>query len=238
MLFFEQLEFFITAWTRRPSRASGKRAATEIVGEAVSFPSFSGGTPTPSPTEPAAGSRRDSQLEAEARALLRAVGAKALVPLVRVEWNPRLRSAAGRAHFDEAIVSLNPRLREHGRGEIDRTLRHELAHLVAHHRARRRRLSPHGPEWHQACRDLGLANETRCHTLPFPTHSRTPRLLYRCPKCAKDFPRVRRIRRALACLACCRRYNRGQFDKQFQLRLVGVVASDQSDRSPQFPAHA
>jgi hypothetical protein len=31
---------------------------------------------------------------------------------------------------------------------------------------------------------------------------------------------VRRIRRAIACLACCRAHNRGRFDSQFRLRLV------------------
>jgi len=163
---------------------------------------------------------RDPELEARARELLSAVGAGALLPGLRVEWNSRMRTAAGRANYQRKIVSLNPRLCEHGEAEIDRTLRHELAHLVAHLRAGRRRISPHGPEWRQACCDLGIGDERRCHTLPFPTRSRARRLLYRCPKCNADFPRVRRIRRALACLACCRRYNRGAYDKQFQLRLV------------------
>jgi len=139
--------------------------------------------------------------------------------------NPRLRTAAGRADFRSKLVSLNPRLREHGEAEIDRTLRHELAHLVAHLRAGRRRISPHGPEWRQACCDLGIGDERRCHTLPFPTRPRARRYLYRCPKCAADFPRVRRMKRAVACLACCRRHNRGAYDKQFQLRLVRASPS-------------
>ncbi|MFN2509100.1 MAG: SprT-like domain-containing protein [Chthoniobacterales bacterium] len=148
------------------------------------------------------------------------MGASALLPDLRVEWNPRLRSAAGRAHYKKSLVSLNIRLPEHGAAEIDRTLRHELAHLIAQARAKRRRIAPHGAEWRRACRELGIADEERCHMLPFPTQRRTPRLLYRCPLCRRDFPRVRRIRRAVACLACCRRHNRGEFDKNFQLRLV------------------
>ena len=162
----------------------------------------------------------DSKLGARARELLSAVGASALLPALRVEWNSRMRTAAGRAEYQRKTVSLNPRLHEHGEAEIDRTLRHELAHLVAHLRAGRRRISPHGAEWRQACCDLGIGDERRCHTLPFPTRTRARCLLYRCPKCHADFPRVRRIRRAVACLACCRRYNRGAYDKQFQLRLV------------------
>ena len=165
-------------------------------------------------------SGRDPDLEEEARKLLRSINATALLPLLRVEWNPRLRTAAGRADYRSKLVSLNPRLREHGEAEIDRTLRHELAHLVAHLRAGRHRISPHGPEWRQACYDLGIGDERRCHTLPFPTRTRARRYLYRCPRCAADFPRVRRMKRAVACLACCRRHNRGAYDKRFQLRLV------------------
>ena len=86
---------------------------------------------------------------------------------VRVEWNARQFSAAGRADCRRKLVSLNPRLREHESEEIERTLRHELAHLVARFRAKRRRMTPHGAEWRRACRDLGIGDEPRTHTLPF-----------------------------------------------------------------------
>jgi len=165
-------------------------------------------------------SGRDAILEGSGREMLQRAGAGHLGPNLRVEWNRRLRTAAGRADYARTIVSLNPRLSEYGVAEIDRTLRHELAHLLAHARAGRRRISPHGPEWRQACADLGIADEKRCHSLPFPTQRRRPRHLYRCPKCARDFPRVRPIRRAVACVACCRRHNRGRYARQFQLQLV------------------
>ena len=170
------------------------------------------------PCKPAI-SGRDSELEAKARELLRALNATSLARSVRVEWNSRLRSAAGRADFRCGLVSLNPRLVDHGDAEIDRTLRHELAHLLAQFRAGRRRISPHGAEWREACRDLGIADEARCHTLPFPVNRRTRRFIYICPNCRRDFPRVRRLRRAVACLPCCRAHNGGAFDKRFRLRL-------------------
>ena len=128
-----------------------------------------------------ANSGRDAELEARSRELLRAVDAAALARSVRVEWNSRLRSAAGRADFRCALVSLNPRLVDHGDAEIDRTVRHELAHLLAKFRAGRRQISPHGAEWRKACHDLGIANENRCHTLPFPVNRRTRRFIYICP---------------------------------------------------------
>lgn len=162
----------------------------------------------------------DARLAVRAQALLQAIGARRLATRVRVEWYPKLRTAAGRADFRSQLISLNPRLRAHGAAEIDRTVRHELAHLLAQARSGRRRISPHGEEWRQACRDLGIGDEKRCHTLPFPKqHQRRP-FLYRCPNCAQDFPRVRRMRRAVACLACCRLHNRGRFSADFRLRLV------------------
>jgi SprT protein len=192
------------------------------------FSAFVGGAPRPSDaSKPAATplnrvfrSGRDFELEARALEILRSLGDNRLSRKVHVEWNGRLRSAAGRADSRRASISLNPRLRDHSAAEIDRTLRHELAHLVAQSRAGRRRILPHGPEWRMACRDLGIVGERACHQLPFPVRLRARRFLYRCPNCGGDFPRVRRIHRATACLGCCRRHNRGRFDARFQLRLV------------------
>ena len=163
---------------------------------------------------------RDAALEAKVRDILSPLDAAELAREVRVEWNARLCSAAGRADSRRKIVSLNPRLREHDAAEIDRTLRHELAHLLAQFRAGRRRVPPHGVEWRKACHDLGIADESRCHALPFPIQRRTRRFLYRCERCGKEFPRVRRIKRTVACLDCCRKFNRGKFDPKARLRLV------------------
>jgi SprT protein len=196
---------------------------------------------------------RDVDLESKARQLLRQLGASKLAREVRVDWNPRMRTAAGRADFREKLISLNPLLRNHrgeraenpfGAGkldclkqssltsdsqvdhdEIERTLRHELAHLLAQFRVGRRRIAPHGSEWRQACRDLGIADEARCHNLPFATESYARRYIYRCPNCKETFPRVRRIPRAIACLACCRKHNGGDFDPRFKLKMEGHAPS-------------
>ena len=161
----------------------------------------------------------EADLEITARELLRANGAARIAVELRVEWNSRLQTAAGRADYREKLILLNPRLIEHP-AEIDRTLRHELAHILAQFRAGRRRISPHGVEWQQACRDLGIADERRCHNLPFPARTYAARFIYHCPNCRQEFPRVRRVRRAIACLACCRKHNSGEFDLRFRLRLA------------------
>jgi predicted SprT family Zn-dependent metalloprotease len=161
----------------------------------------------------------DAALEKEARQLLCSLGAKRIATELRVEWNPRLQTAAGRADYRNKLISLNPRLVAHPE-EIDRTLRHELAHILAQFRAGRRRISPHGAQWQQACRDLGIPGEKRCHALPFPARRYAARFIYRCPNCRREFPRVRKVKRTVACLACCRVYNGGEFDLQFRLQLL------------------
>ena len=193
-----------------------------IVGQALRLPIV---VPAPlrrgafAATERRGYSGRDHALEEKSRTLLRQLGAAKLARDVRVEWNPRMKSAAGRADYRERLISLNPLLRDHGVEEIDRTLRHELAHLLAQFRVGRRRIAPHGPEWREACRDLDIADEARCHNLPFATKAYPARFVYRCPNCRQEFPRVRRIRRVIACLACCRKHNGGDFDPRFRLRL-------------------
>jgi len=162
---------------------------------------------------------RDVGLEQIARDLLRALGARRIATELCVEWNSRLKTAAGRADYRQKLISLNPQLIKHP-AEINRTLRHELAHILAQFRARRRRILPHGIEWREACHDLGISDEKRCHNLPFPARTYAARFVYRCPHCRQEFPRVRRVHRAVACLACCRKHNRGKFDARFRLQRI------------------
>ncbi len=162
-------------------------------------------------------------LEAASRRLLERAGCPGLAGLVKVRWNYRLRTTAGLACANEQLVSLNPRLIAFGMPEVDRTLRHELAHLVARYRSGRRRIEPHGPEWRQACVDLGLSNEKRCHDLPLPRRRMQAKHHYRCQHCRFDVFRVRPFRRAVACLKCCRTYSGGKYNEKF--RLVKVVSN-------------
>src|SRR5205809_4329546 len=210
-------------WLRQLEFAFGQAAtavATEqtvFVGQALRLPNLR----TATDVVALQCSGCDAELEKIARDLLRAHGATRIARELRVEWNSRLKTAAGRADYRQKLISLNPRLFEHPH-EIDRTLRHELAHLLAQFRAGRHRILPHGDEWRTACRDLGIADEKRCHNLPFPVTERAWRYRYKCPHCQRDFHRTRRIKRAVACLACCRAHNGGQFAARFRLRLVST----------------
>jgi predicted SprT family Zn-dependent metalloprotease len=162
----------------------------------------------------------EEALQKQARRLLEEAGCPALARQVTVNWNRRLRTTAGLAHFRLWKISLNPRLVAFGMEEVDRTLRHELAHLLARYRAGRHRVQPHGAEWRQACADLGLNGEKRCHDLPLPRRRLPRKMLYRCRHCQAEVRRVRPFRRAVACLKCCRAFNRGRYDERYRFMLV------------------
>ena len=164
----------------------------------------------------------DPTLTRSAADLLSAVGCHDLAARVTVCWHRRLTSTAGLARPATAQVLLNPRLRDIP-GETERTLRHELAHLVASARAKKRCITAHGPEWRQACADLGIPGESRCHTLPLPRRQVSRRHVYRCPACHFTLHRVHPIntrRRRLACHDCCQQHAAGRFDRRFEFVRV------------------
>ena len=167
------------------------------------------------PERPAASEWPD--LQQTARMLLLGIGCEKLAKAVRVQWHSRLRTTAGQAFYAKSLVRMNPKLLQFGTEEVDKTLRHELAHLVARARAGRKRIEPHGAEWRQACRDLGLADEKRCHDLPLPRVRQRVRHRYRCPECRREYDRVRPFRRAVACLECCRAHSHGRYHERFRL---------------------
>lgn len=181
-------------------------------------PAKASGPPPPVKREPDL--RGDAAMTKKCVELLAPWKCEELAAKVRVVWSARMQSTAGMAYPARSLIKLNPRLQEFGEAEVDRTLRHELGHLLAHFRAGKRRIAPHGPEWQQACEDLGLKNEARCHTLPLPRKKMNRRHVYRCPVCGVEIRRVQPLRRPSACLACCRKHAGGKFDERFRLVRV------------------
>jgi len=159
------------------------------------------------------------QLTQQCQDWLEALGLPGAAKLVQVQWNQRLRSTAGYAAYPAWRIELNPKLCEF-EGQVERTLKHELAHLIAYHRAGRKRIEPHGQEWREACAALGIAGERVCHQLPLPRHRVQRKLAYQCPACEFILYRVRRFRRATACLNCCNKHSRGAFDERFKFVLM------------------
>jgi len=162
----------------------------------------------------------DQHLTLFGKAALAGLGMEGLAAKLTVKWNSRMRSTAGLAYPNSSQIVLNPKLAAFGWSEVERTLLHELAHLIAHHRCGRRRIAPHGPEWRRACADLGMDNEARCHDLPLPRRRMARRYVYQCPACATKVERVRLFRRPAACLKCCQTHSGGRYDKRFNLSRV------------------
>jgi predicted SprT family Zn-dependent metalloprotease len=173
----------------------------------------------PEMSESALQDGRDETLEAQAREWLHALEMPGGAKLLTVSWNARLRSTAGYARYPKWVVELNPLLRDF-EGQVERTLKHELAHLIAYHRSGRRRIEPHGREWRQACADLGIAGEKAHHRLPLPRNEVVRKLVYACPACQTTVQRVRKFRRPTACLHCCNKHAGGQYDGRFKLALL------------------
>jgi SprT protein len=162
--------------------------------------------------------RQDPLLEDFANQLLSAANCRGLK--VSVCWNPGLRTTAGFAVWRERRIILNPKLVEFSAGEVQRTLRHELAHLLAQHRAGRRRIEAHGPDWRAACADLGIPNEPRCHDLPFKRRKIERKFFYACPACSTVLARVRPVRKRIACVKCCRKHNGGAYQERFRFKPI------------------
>src|SRR5947209_9267098 len=102
--FFKQLEF-VFGGTRSPKGEFGSDRVNKTL--AVPPPNLT------SPSErPVHHRGRDHGLESQAHELLRSVGAAKLAHEIRVEWNPRLKTCAGRADYREKLISLNPLLLE------------------------------------------------------------------------------------------------------------------------------
>ncbi|MCP5556182.1 MAG: SprT-like domain-containing protein [Verrucomicrobiaceae bacterium] len=166
---------------------------------------------------------RDAGLEAECRVWLQRLGLVGTANVVTVWWNSRLRSTAGYATFPAWKIELNPRLVEFD-GQVERTLKHELAHLIAYHGAGRRKIEPHGAEWRSACSALGIPEEKAHHSLPLPRREVRRPYAYRCPACLNVVRRVRKFRYAAACSSCCSRHANGTYDARYRFELIADPA--------------
>ena len=159
----------------------------------------------------------DEEMTQECVRLLTELRLEALVKKVAVVWNSRMRTTAGRAFWPEGKIEMNPKLEEVAPAEVRQTMLHELAHLVAYERAGRRRITAHGPEWRQACADLGIPGESATHSLPLPGRRMRKKWRYTCPVCGEGFDRVRRMKRYAGCYPCCLKHNGGYYHRDFRL---------------------
>jgi SprT protein len=82
--------------------------------------------------------------------------------LPRIKWDLR-GTTAGKAYYRENLIRLNPVLLQNNEERfINRTPKHEAAHLIAFLK-HGGLIKPHGPEWQRVCWALGIP-ATRCHS--------------------------------------------------------------------------
>ncbi len=144
-------------------------------------------------------------------------GLPELARKVRVVWNPRMQTTAGRACWPERLIEINPKLKDLSEAQVWRTLKHEFAHLLAFERCGRRQIDPHGVEWQKACIELGIPDESARHSLPLKGRRIKRKYIYVCPSCLSDVKRVRPMKRAVACYSCCKKFNGGNYHEKFRL---------------------
>ncbi|MGJ8644659.1 MAG: SprT-like domain-containing protein [Luteolibacter sp.] len=166
----------------------------------------------------------DEEMTTWCRDALEPLNLTKLAEKVTVVWNKRMRTTVGRAFWPDCRIEMNPRLGEFSEDETQRTLKHELAHLIAYARSGRRKIAPHGLEWQTACAELGIPGESVRHTLPLKPRRMQRKYSYTCPSCMAVITRVRPIKRASACHTCCRKHNGGRFHQRF--RLIESISSD------------
>lgn len=128
-------------------------------------------------------------------------GINKLPARIRITYNPRLRTTAGRAILDDRRVELNTRLLSKHPEHLVPTLVHELAHVVAY--MRNGKSAPHGRGFRELMHAAGLSPQAT-HSLPTGHLRRRRRsflYLHRCSDCSCSFI-ARRVRRDCYCQAC------------------------------------
>jgi predicted SprT family Zn-dependent metalloprotease len=140
-------------------------------------------------------------------------------PVLR--WNSRLRSSAGRFMAGRRkFLSVKPPVieiasyllkEENSLALIADTLAHEMIHYWLWVRAK---AYGHTPEFIKKMKQMGVS---RYNPVP---RRRPPKYLYRCEACTTEFPARRRLRKNVACAACCNQKNNGKYDSSFRLVMV------------------
>lgn len=101
---------------------------------------------------------------------------------VRLVWNPRMRTAAGRINLRSRVIYLNPRIllnTENSDADAINTLTHECAHMLAWDRYADK---GHGRAWKMTHRMLGGDGE-RLHNLKGAQRRRHTRVEIACSRC-------------------------------------------------------
>jgi hypothetical protein len=124
------------------------------------------------------------------------------------EWDNAIRRFGYCRYSRLSITISKPLCALNTYAEAKDTILHEIAHALVGSGV------GHGPTWVAQARAIGC-NGQRCYNSYLVTRPPS-KFIGTCPVCSGQIERNRR-RRNLACLTCCRKRNRGQWDARFIL---------------------
>lgn len=127
----------------------------------------------------------------------------------KFEWD-RAKKRYGCTHYGhpKRITLSRPLTELRTQEQVERTIKHELAHVLAGAKA------GHGPVWRAHARALGIPAVRCSNDVSIPGA-----WVGTCPHCLEQFTKHRKPKRDLlyACPKCCRKYARGRWDARFIL---------------------
>ena len=124
------------------------------------------------------------------------------LPSVRIEYSTRMSSAGSYTPADR-LIRMGRRYHQLFPEEIEDTLKHEMIHI----------LNPsHNVAFKAEAKRIGASLRAKSH----PTLQRTPRYLYFCDSCKREYPRQKRFRMA----SCGKCSSGGRYDLKYKLKLM------------------
>ncbi len=142
-------------------------------------------------------------------------GAPGLCGELRVEFNGRIRRSLGRCHVVDGKVRLHPGLATAPDALLREVVCHEAAHAVVH-RLHGRAVRPHGREWGELMRAVGLPARARLGLGDLPEAMQRsindrPAYRHRCGDCGAERIAYRRMSR-WRCAVCFRKGRAGRLE--------------------------
>lgn len=142
------------------------------------------------------------------------------LPLLKLTWNPRLRSTAGRfgpgsrnpLRPRAPLIEIAAYLEKIPEGEyhVKDTLLHEMIHYYLWFK---KKPYGHTSEFHAIMKRVGARRYNPVPKLSPIKH------WYECPKCLIRVPARRKLGPS-ACAVCCKKFNRGEFSALYVLRKI------------------
>jgi predicted SprT family Zn-dependent metalloprotease len=122
------------------------------------------------------------------------------LPAVTIKYSPRMLSAGSYTPRGK-LIKLGSRYHEIFPHELVDTLKHEMIHILHFY---------HDAKFKAEAERVGTTVKATFH----PSLRRSPRFIYECPNCRREYPRHKRMR-----MHSCGKCSGGRFNIHYKLRL-------------------